>query len=168
LDTDDFSTQELMDLYAVVGKLVIQWGMLEASMAATISIVYHQYGGKELSSLIPRNFAKRMDFLKLTFNQAPELAAYTVEARDLRSRVKELVIVRDFIAHGYLSGINRQTGEYIFGKLDNNDDHSMHIQTMFRSTLVDLMAKTAQMGEILDISHGINARLVAGPPFQEK
>ena len=121
MDTDDFPQQVLMDLYAVTGELVINWGMLEASLNMIVNLVYRDFGGQYANGKaepIPVPFTRRMNFLKTCFKKIPALVPFQDDARALRGKAKELSVVRDFIAHGFLSGHDPDTGIYTFGRLD--------------------------------------------------
>lgn len=164
LDTEDFPTQALLDLYAVTGELVIHWGQLEASMQATIAMVYHDFGGKEVEPKLPVPFLRRMKFLKECFNKRPELAQFAEDARAIRGKAKELSFVREYLSHGYLSLFDPETGIYTFRRLDPDEDDSIHVESIFKATVQELLDKTAQIGSLCDLSHKLNRRLADACP----
>ncbi len=164
LDTDDFPQQALMDLYAVTGELVIQWGMFEGALNAMIALIYHDFGGKNYSSTLPWSFEQRLKLHAKCFNKEPDLAPYAEEAREIRSLARQMTFVRDFIAHGFLSLYNTQTGVYTFVRLDRDDAKTMHKESKFQATATELMAKTAEIQRLIDLSHALINKLFAVTP----
>ena len=87
LDTDDIPQQVLMDLYAVTGELVINWGIFEASLNMIVNLVYRDFGGQYVtgeSEPIPVPFTRRLNFLKTCFKKIPALASFRENERTLR------------------------------------------------------------------------------------
>lgn len=164
---DTISGKPLLDLYSVAGELAIQWGLFEASMVSTISMVYQDLDGKTVEKQLPVSFKKRMEFLKRCFNQIPKLAPYSAEARAIRSKAKELVFIRNFIIHGYLSDHDPQTLIYTFGRLDTEDDQT-HIENTLQTRLTDLMGASSEIYVLFDKSHALNERLMEAITGEDK
>ncbi len=81
------------------------------------------------------------------------------DARAIRSDAKELVIIRDFLAHGHLYGYDSKTGVYRFNKLDNDKEHLMHVQDTLDTTLKGLIGATVKIQGLFDRNHRINLGL---------
>jgi hypothetical protein len=164
LDTDDFPQQVLLDLYAVTGELVIQWGMFEGALNAMIALIYHDFDGKKYQATIPQPFEQRLKLHAACFNKVPVLAPYALEARAIRSLARETSVVRDFIAHGFLSFYNTETGAYNFVRLDRDGAKTMHKEIPFKATAAELMAKTEDIERLIDLSHTLINKLFAITP----
>jgi hypothetical protein len=160
-----------MDLYAVAGELVIQWGMVEASLNTLISLIYKDYGGNELGGekqTIPVPFTRRIKYLKRCFKEIPALMPFAEEARTIRSQAKTLSFVRDYIAHGFLSTWNTETGVYTFGRLDTDEGDTIHVHTTYKATATELLAKTGQIMELFDLSHALVQKLLNAEPSPDE
>jgi hypothetical protein len=158
----DLPDQALTDLYAVAGELVINWGMVEASLNTLINTLYKEYGGDVLEGkeqTIPVPFGRRIKYIKACFKGKGPLALYVEEARTVRSRAKQLSFVRDYIAHGYLHDYDRKTGVYTFGRLDTDEEDTVHVHTTFAATAVELMDYSGQMMKLFDLSHALVNKL---------
>jgi hypothetical protein len=163
----DLPAQALADLYAVTGLLVVNWGLVEASLTTLINTLYKNYGGDVLggkSQTLPVSFKRRMKYIKACFKEKEALAPYAEEAKTVRSRARELSFVRDYIAHGHLHHYDHRTGIYTFGRLDSDGNETGHIHTVFEANAQQLIGFSHQLMDLFARSHALAAKLVPAKP----
>ena len=163
----DLPGQAAADLYAVAGLLVVNWGLVEASLNMLINTLYKDYGGNVLggkSQTIPVSLKRRMKYIKACFKEKEALAPYAEEAKTVRARAKALSFVRDYIAHGHLHHYDRRTGVYTFGRLDTDENGNAHIHTVFEANAPQLIEFSRQVMELRALSHALAAKLVPTKP----
>jgi hypothetical protein len=127
-------------LYLAVGELVINWGLAEGAIVNIIAVVYQGAGTKHLVPVIPVNFKGRIGFLRRAFNSVAALAPYADEMRAIRTKAKELVLVRNHVVHGALGAFDEGTGIYTFHVIDTDDDENIHVAREAKYTILDLEA----------------------------
>ncbi len=137
---DPESPESYPPLYLAVGELVINWGLTEAGIVSIIAVVYQSAGAKHLVPVIPVAFKGRMDFLRRAFNSVAALAPYSNEMRAIRTKAKELVRVRNHVAHGSLKTFSPGTGIYTFSVIDTDDNEKIHVAREANYTILDLEA----------------------------
>jgi len=163
----DIPAQALADLYAVTGLLVVNWGLVEASLNTLVNTLHKDHGGDVLGGkgqTIPVSFKRRMKYMKACFKEKETLAPYAEEAKTVRSRARELSFVRDYIARGHLHHYDQRTGIYTFGRLDSDGNDTVHIHTVFEANTQQLVGFSHQMMDLFARSQALAAKLVPAKP----
>lgn len=78
-------------LYNTVGYVVVHWALMEQSLDACITIIYHYCDGKTLiAPELPFSLSNKREFLKSSFKNIPVLSAFKKEGLLMVNKVDEM------------------------------------------------------------------------------
>ena len=69
-----------------VGRLMISWALFEQGLEFCTNLVYHNAGGKHKDRELPRNFSRKVKYLRKRFRDLPVLAPLATEGGRTRRR----------------------------------------------------------------------------------
>lgn len=121
--------EEVMpSLFANIGMIVLNWNFAENNLDAWTALAYGGCGGSAIEKEIPRQFGRKVAFLRKAFNRLDPLKPFAAEALPYVERAKVLSDVRHYVAHGVLQGFDAADNEtFIFQKLDISAEKTAHI-----------------------------------------
>jgi hypothetical protein len=136
----DITASRIKPLFRPVGELIINWSVLDSQLIKIVAILYRTDIGKRLESELPREFSRRLRFLRKCVSKTPELAKFAEDIKRMLSTAKQMVVVRDALVHGAISKYDKADGRYHFVKLDIDKEDDIHIANTVRMTLDDIQA----------------------------
>lgn len=142
MDYDD----EYHALCSALGFVVVNWAITEQSLDGCVAIIFHDHGGKNIESEIPRSLSKKVEFLKKCFKKLPTLAALQNDALKTLQNVNTMSGRRHDLVHGAITSVTSQNGVFEFAKLDF--EKQMHV---VRTVHLDLTKFDDLATEILDL-----------------
>lgn len=149
-------------IFMVVGQLAVNWGHLEFSLKALSSVIYGDFGGKDVEPELPQEFVRRTRFIRDWLTKAPnELIEVVPQLKTLLDRVANLNQYRDDVIHGYLSAFDERTGKITFVVLSRTPGKDFHIAKERSVTGMQLLEIGVQAGEIGHQITNITAGLLA-------
>jgi hypothetical protein len=160
----DVSALQLEQLYYPAGELIINWSVLDYQLVLIVAALYQNDRGKSLEDQLPREFGRRVRFLRKCISRFPQLQPFATDMRNMLTAAKELVIVRDTLVHGAVSGYDERDKYYSFKRpdIDKNDD--MHQINTIRMTLDDIRDYVAQSQTLMTFAIQIAEHLVDSLP----
>lgn len=115
-------------LFANVGMIVMSWSFIENSLDAWTAIAFHDCNGVSIERELPRQFDRKVRFLRKCFNRLPELAPWKDECLRFLGRAKELAEIRHYMVHGTLSDFDEKNDEsFTFQKIDLDENKTQHL-----------------------------------------
>ena len=136
----NISAARLEALFRPIGELIINWSLLDSQIVKMVAILYHTETGRSLQSEIPREFSRRVSFLRKCASKIAELSNFAEDIRRMLTTAKEMVIVRDAFVHGAVSNYDKTDQRYLFVKLDMDKPEDIHVANTVRMTLDDVQA----------------------------
>lgn len=147
-------------LYSDVGRIVVNWSMVEQSLDFVMAIVYHDVGGRKVNKQMSRRFSGKIEFLRKSFNKLEPLQPFKSEARVMFETAKRLSRTRHDLCHGSLSKYDFENDSFLFVVMDLKDPYTMHDARdawLLRQQLVDDAASCERLvGEL----HSLSTRLM--------
>jgi hypothetical protein len=144
-------------LFKVVGAIVIRWGLVDTLIASTCSVLFEKLGGHPTQTEPPRNFRRRLDYIRKCFRHQPKLAHLSAELSSIANAAGEIAGLRDAIMHGALTGYKPHNSNPVFRftKLDIDkltyEQSSMNISSDDLLKLVEAMDNvTARLSLVAD------------------
>jgi hypothetical protein len=134
------SAERLEALFRPIGELIINWSLLDSQIVKMVAILYHTETGRSLAPDIPREFSRRVRFLRKCVSKSPELSNFVNDMRRMLATAKEMVVVRDAFVHGAVSHYDETDQRYSFVKLDIDKTEDIHVANIIRMTLDDIEA----------------------------
>lgn len=110
--------EALRRLFAPAGAIVILWGLTDVMISEVVGIVYARAGGRHKESQVPRQMARKIDFLRRCFRQIEALQPYSQHALEIMTGLDNLKIYRECFAHGYPGHYDEATDLYTFYKYE--------------------------------------------------
>ncbi|MCD1634144.1 hypothetical protein K7H91_10190 [Martelella mediterranea] len=148
------------DLYAMVGMVIANWTFVENSLDAWAAIAYHDHGGNKVEPELPRQFSRKVKFLRKCFNRLSSLAPFKEEALSLISKSEGLSEVRHYVAHGVLSDFDQSDESFRFIKIDMTSDKKQHIIGELHITAVKLLQAGTDLVEMAAEGQRITGNLL--------
>jgi hypothetical protein len=136
----NISAARLEALFQPIGELIINWSLLDSQIVKMVAVLYHTETGRSLQSEIPREFSRRVRFLRKCASKMPELSGFSNDIRRMLTTAKEMVVVRDAFVHGAVSNYDEIDQRYSFVKLDIDKHEDIHVANTVRMTLDDIQA----------------------------
>lgn len=97
-----------------IGRFVVHWSFIEASLDAWTTMIYQGAGGKHVEPEIPQKFSRKIKFLNLCFAQIDFLGSYEAEAKGMLEEASNISSMRHKIVHGYISDYDESRGVLTF------------------------------------------------------
>jgi len=121
--------EELMpSLFSGVGMIVMNFAFVENALDAWTALAYHDFGGSRIEKEMPRQFGRKVTFLRKCFSRLDGLKPFSQEALAIVNRARELSDTRHYVAHGVLAGFDAEDDEtFYFRKIDISDDKTEHV-----------------------------------------
>lgn len=113
-------------LFSCVGMIVVNWTFIENALDGWASVAFHDYPALRVEADLPRQFSRKVRFLRKSFRKIPGLAPFKDEAIRLLDRAKELQPIRDHMAHSTLSDYDPENGKFTFSNIGLSDDNRQH------------------------------------------
>jgi hypothetical protein len=107
---ENLPATEPISLYTSVGRMVMTWTYVEASLDAIVALLFQKFGGKEIEQEVPRSLKKKVTFIKRCL-KLPALLPFGEEGASLMREVSALADTRHLIAHGTFMTWPHEFGE---------------------------------------------------------
>ena len=69
----DVSALQLEQLYYPAGELIINWSVLDYQLVIIVAVLYQNNIGRSLVGQLPREFSRRVRFLRKCISRFPQL-----------------------------------------------------------------------------------------------
>lgn len=133
-------------LFANVGMIVMNWSFVENSLDAWTAIAFQDCNGSSIERELPRQFDRKMRFLRKCFNRLPELTPWKNEALAYLDRAKALSVVRHYVVHGVLWDFDSANNEsFTFQKIDLDENKTQHMLGSLTIAGEDLIASANEL-----------------------
>jgi hypothetical protein len=120
-------------LFANAGMIVMNWAFVENSLDYWTAIAFHDHNGSTIEPELPRQFGRKITFLRKAFRRLPGLHQFQDEAIGFLDRARHHSNVRHYIVHGVLSGFDAADDEtFIFRKIDIDENKTQHVAGTLR------------------------------------
>ncbi len=123
----DIPEEIVEPLCSAIGHLILSWGMIDSNVTALVSIIYKQFGGNKIEPEIPRNWGRRIKFLKKCISRTDalhQIAPHILSKLDYAEKIEHL---RTFVVHGTVKEyIPEDEHMLVFRKLDTSHDKQSH------------------------------------------
>ncbi|HWA03809.1 MAG TPA: hypothetical protein VG819_09795 [Rhizomicrobium sp.] len=127
-------------LYTVVGAFVVNWGFTESAVSQACHILLDA-GGHRRHRSTPREFGRKLSFIRDCFKHYPQLASDKKFCSTLRAETKAVISHRDFLIHGVLTGYDRTEQTYRFTRLDpETNKYAQNTTHIALATLLEIDA----------------------------
>jgi len=148
--------QFLDRLANALGYIAVNFGQLEFTRTAAISIIFHFIEGRDqVRKKLPYTFSGSTEFLCACADGLPALAPFADEIRSLMDESKRLAEKRNHVLHGFVSDYLKDTETLVFRKVDPmKSDKNMHAETVLRITF-------AELEELGEQSRELSARMIS-------
>lgn len=160
--------EEVMpSVFGCVGMIVLNWSFVENSLDAWTSISFHDHNGESVERQIPRQFGRKVSFLRKCFRRLPSLAVHADEVSAYLDRAVALANVRNYVVHGTLSDFDPADESFLFVKIDISEDKRQHEFGELKILGTDLIAAANELLVMASRGHEITARLVQSSERQD-
>jgi hypothetical protein len=150
-------------LFSTVGMIVMNWTFVENALDYWTAIAFQDHGGSKLEAEMPRQFDRKVRFLRRAFARLPSLAAFRDEALSHVNRAKQLSNVRHYVVHGCLGGFDAETETFTFSKIDVDQDKINHVVGQLRITGTDLNDAADELLEMARTGQQLTFRILETP-----
>jgi len=160
----DITALHLDKLYYPVGELIINWSVFDHQLVLIVAILYQNDTGRSLERQLPREFSRRIRFLRKCITRFPQLSQYADGMRNMLDAAKEVSIVRDALVHGAVSSYDKKDQCYSLKKLDIAKTDDMHEAKTIRMTLEDVQEYVIQSQSLMSFAIQISDHLANALP----
>jgi len=134
------------EFYAAVGRLVIEWGLIEASLSMMIAVIYHEIGGKHVDETLPFMLKDKLAFIRKSLFQIAVLKPYRKKHWPLLQKISDGTEKRVAIVHGYYSGYDPETGRINFLRLDGGG--TIHTERNLALTIREIQEAGLELSKL--------------------
>lgn len=119
---------DLKQLYYAIGRIIVNWSLVERMLAHCVIILYGSYWGSELPGIkeIPVSLKNQIAFVRKALdNTEMPLAPYKDEGNKLMDRIQILKHIRHNLTHGMLFNMDKDSFDiqkYKYDKRMFDDD----------------------------------------------
>jgi hypothetical protein len=147
-------------LFYPVGELIINWSLFDYQLVVMVAVLYSTEIGKSLEKQLPREFGRRIRFLRKCISRVPELQPYATNFKNMLTSAKAMVVVRDTLVHGVLQGYNSKDQLYSFQRpeIDKSDD--IHVIDTVKMTLETIKGHASVSQDLLSFALQISEYLL--------
>jgi hypothetical protein len=160
----DITAAQLEPLYRPIGELIVNWSVLDSQFIKMIAILYQTDQGKALQKQLPREFSRRLRFLRKCATKFPALSRHADDLRRALTVAKEVAIVRDALVHGAISNFDETDQRYSFVKLDVDKSGDIHMANTVRMTRDDINAHVVASQDLMAFAIKVTDHLVQAFP----
>jgi len=153
--------EEIMpSLFSCVGMIVVNWTFIENALDGWACAAFHDYPDLRVEKELPRQFGRKLDFLRKSFRRIPGLSPFESEALAFLDRARELSGVRDSVVHGTLSDFDPQDEVFTFSKIDLTKDKRQHVFGELRIRGADLVSAADELLAMAAQAQELSLRLL--------
>lgn len=141
--------------------IVVQWVFVETALDYWCAIAFQDCGGDAIEAELPRQFKRKVRFLRKAFRQLPQLDRFQGEALPFIEAAVRISNIRHYVTHGALSGFDHADDEtFIFNKMDVGEDKVSHIIGTLRIKGADLLAAGLELMELVKGTSDLTDRIM--------
>ena len=108
--------------------IAVNWSFVENSLDSWAASAFSSYGGNQIEKEMPRQFSRKVKFLRKCFNRLPGLSPFAAHSTAILERATALADTRHYVIHGVLAGFIADEDEtFVFRKIDISDDKQSHV-----------------------------------------
>jgi hypothetical protein len=124
---------DLKQLYYAIGRIIVNWSLVERMLANCVIILYSSYWGSELPGIkeIPVSLNRQIAFVRKALNNTEmPLLPFKDEGEKLMDRIQNLKDVRHNITHGMLVDMDKDSFDIQKFKYDKRtfDDLKINVK----------------------------------------
>ena len=96
-----FRSHELNQaIFTTVGQLAVNWALMEFSLDALVSVIFHDFEGRKVEPELPRELSRKVRFVRSFLATSPEVV-HTIKD-DLLKEMDRLSNLREPLINRYL------------------------------------------------------------------
>ena len=124
----------------LVGQIIVPFAILEASLNGIVEASYNGLGGNSLDKELPRSLSKSKAFLEKCIRRLPVLLPLKDSLQKLLNDTASEALIRNGVAHGYVSDFNPEKTQITFRQLEAYTDKQTHTQKINHYSIDELIA----------------------------
>lgn len=165
--SDRIPEDALDPLYRSIGFFMTNWNLVDSLLDTWISVIYQSAGGKHVEKEIPKNFKRKITFLRRCFKRIEKLEPFREEALETVETVNHIGnTTRHVLAHGSLSKWDTDNETYHFRRFQLNEDKTKlktEVSLVPGRQILEHGAKCAEMMPgMIQLSENLLLRFVPG------
>ncbi len=146
-------------LCRAVGWVIVNWTFVEQNLTYWSYAAYHRGGARFEPKGLPRNFKKKVGFLRKAFREVDFARPFAAECVPYLDAAAIIVKTRDYLAHGTIHNYEPVNDVLVFAKVDNTKDQTDHQHEFLRLPLTDLIEQGNQCVRMTTSMIKISARI---------
>lgn len=144
-----------------LGMVVLNWSFVENNLDHWTAIAYADFGGSSIEAELPRQFGRKVKFLRKCFRRIPELSTFQDECTTYIDRAEAISTTRHYLVHGVLKGFDPENYEsFTFAKIDVSEDKNDHVVGELTIPGAKLLAVGLELLDMIGKGQSLSTRLI--------